>query len=455
MTPVLALTAAVAMALVVFRAWTQAITIDEASTYVFFVQDISPLHWLGSTNNHVLNSALMRLSTLLFGVSEISVRLPAMLGAGLYISACYRFCRRLEGGILLRWTALVCLIYSPFILDYLVAARGYSLALGFLMTALVAESKTLRDCIQISTAIGLCFASNFSFAFACAAVMVARFIGSWRESGIPRRRLVAAYVVPPLLVTWLLVAPALLNFPRAELWYGSRSLLDAFRSLLESQLSHRSAWLYLIPGLISLAWLVQSRKSLPATAQLFGGVFLATAVLHFAAFHLLGLLYPLDRTGIFFVPLLFGALASATTTPGGWLRRAQIGALLFVAALNLASLRLDHFEEWHFDADTNKIYSVLSCLHERQQVDQVAADWPYIAALNFYRKTSQKETFRVVSDDKSNPPAAEAFVLGWGLTPAVLPPRHLTAVWTSQKTAAMIAVPSEQAAGLQGSACFE
>lgn len=455
MTPALALTAAIAMALVIFRAWTQAITIDEASTYVFFVQDISPLHWLGSTNNHVLNSALMRLSTLLFGVSEISVRLPALLGAGLYISACYRFCRRLEGELLLQWTALVCLVYSPFILDYLVAARGYSLALGFLMTALVADAKTLQGCVVISTAIGLCFASNFSFAFACAAAMGARFIGSWRESGIPRGKLIAAYVLPPLVLTWLLVAPALLNFPRAELWYGSHSLLDAFASLLEPQLSHRSVWLYLIPGLISLAWLVQSRKSLPATTRLFGGVFLATALLHLAGFHLLGLLYPLDRTGIFFVPLLFGALASAGTIPGGWLRRAQIGALLFAAALNLASLRLDHFEEWQFDADTNKIYSVLRCLHERQQVDIVAADWPYIASLNFYRKTSQKETLRVVADDKSNLPAAEAFVLGWGLTPAALPPRHLTAVWTSPKTGAMIAVPAEQAARFQGSACFE
>ena len=455
MTPVLALTAAIAMALVIFRAATQAITIDEASTYVFFVQDISPLHWLGSTNNHVLNTALMRLSTRLFGLSELSARLPALLGAGLYISACYRFCRRLEGGILLQWTALVCLVYSPFIMDYLVAARGYSLALGVLMTALVAESKTLRDCILISTAIGLCFASNFSFAFTCAAAMIARFIGSLRESKVPRGKLVAAYVVPPLLVTWLLVAPALLNFPRAELWYGSQSLLDAFASLLESQLSHRTPWLYLIPALISLAWMVQIRKKLPAPTLLFGGVFLATAILHFAGFHLLGLLYPLDRTGIFFVPLLFGALAAATTIPGGWLRRAQIGALLFVAALNLASLRLDHFEEWHFDADTDKIYSVLSCLHERQQVDPVAVDWPYIAALNFYSKTARQGTFRIVADDKTNPPAAEAFVLGWGLTPTALQPRHLTAIWTSPKTGAMIAVPPEQIARLQGSKCFE
>ncbi|HEV3198190.1 MAG TPA: hypothetical protein VGZ73_09790 [Bryobacteraceae bacterium] len=30
----------------------------------------------------------------------------------------------------------VCLVYNPFVMDYLVSARGYSLALAFLMAAI-------------------------------------------------------------------------------------------------------------------------------------------------------------------------------------------------------------------------------------------------------------------------------------------------------------------------------
>src|SRR5262245_40237918 len=94
---VLIVSAMAAFAWVVVRAATQAITIDEATTYVLFVMHPQPLHWLGSTNNHVLNTALMRLSTLVFGLSEFTARIPALLGAAIYITACVRFCRRMGG----------------------------------------------------------------------------------------------------------------------------------------------------------------------------------------------------------------------------------------------------------------------------------------------------------------------------------------------------------------------
>jgi hypothetical protein len=455
MTPILALTSMIAMALVIFRAWTQAITIDEATTYVLFVRVDDPMQWLGSSNNHVLNTALMRLTTRIFGVSEISARLPVLLGAGLYISACYRFCRRIGGGMLLQWAALVCLVYSPFIMDYLVAARGYGLALGFLMTALMSDPKKLSGCLIASASIGLCFASNFSFAFACAAVLSGLFVWSWRESGIGRGKLVAAYVLPALAVTWLIAAPAMFSLPRAELWYGSHSLREAFGSLLESQLSHGNPLLYVVPGLISLAWLAHVRKRLPAMTVLFGGAFLATLALHFTAFHLFGLLYPWDRTGIFFVPLLFGAISAAAAVPGGWLRWAQVGAMLYVAVINLANLRLDQFEEWNFNADTDKVYSILTCLHERQQVDRVAAGWPYIGALNFYRDTSHGGAIAPVADEEAKPQDVEVFVIGFRVNPTVISKRQLTVVWKSPKTEATIAVPPEQVERLRGSACFD
>jgi hypothetical protein len=453
MNPALAWTALIAMALVVFRAWTQSITIDEASTYLLFAGPDQPQHWIGSVANHVLNSVLMRLTTRLFSVSEFSARIPTLVGAALYISACYRFCRRMDGGWILRWAALVCLTYSPFIMDYLVAARGYGLALGFLMTALTADPKKLSGCVLASTAIGLCFASNFSFAFACVAVMSGLFVWSWRESGIARGKLVAAYVLPPLLATWVIAAPTLLHYPRAELWYGAHSLRETFASLLESQLFHHSAWLYLAPGLIALAWLVNIRRRLPPMTVLFGGAFLCTALLHFTAFHVLGLLYPLDRTGIFFVPLAFGAIAAAAAVPGGWLRTAQIGALVFVAVGNLVLLRVDRFEEWSFNADTAQVYSKLQCLHSRDQVTRIAAGWPFFGAMNFYRYTGADPLPEVIDDTLAGP-GTEVFAMDSTLSKPEFDKRKLRTVWSSKATEAIIAVPEEQVARLRGSACF-
>jgi hypothetical protein len=419
------------------------------------VQSDAPLHWSGSVANHVLNTALMRITTRVFGVSELTARLPTLLGAALYITACYRFCRRLKGGALLRWSALVSLIYSPFILDYLVAARGYGLALGFFMTAMMADTKKVAGCVLASTAIGLCVASSFSFAFACVAALGALFLRSWHEGCISRTKLLAAYALPAMIVTWLISAPVMFNLPRNEFYYGTTSLPAAFLTLVESQLPGGNPWLYATPGLISLAWLVRIRSKPPPTALFFGGVFLATAALHFAAFHGIGLLYPKERTGIFFVPLMIGAISAATVVPAGWLRRAQIGALLFVAALNFSYLRVDTFKEWNYNADTDRVYSVLTCLHDRHHVDRMAAVWPHWGAMNFYRKKVPVAQFEEIQHEENATPDAEVYVVDSLLTPTVVSSRGLATLWSSQRTWAQIAVPQNQVERLRGSACFE
>jgi len=82
----------------------------------------------------------MWLATQIFGTSELTVRLPALLGATLYITASYRLCRLLSRSLVLQLALFVCLVYNPFIFDYLVTARGYALALGLLMWAIVAPA---------------------------------------------------------------------------------------------------------------------------------------------------------------------------------------------------------------------------------------------------------------------------------------------------------------------------
>src|SRR4051812_14312489 len=127
----LGIVAAFAMAWAIARAAIQSITIDEANTYVQFVA--RHLYLWYSANNHILNSTLMYGFTRALGVSQFTVRLPALIGAAFYISASYRLCRLLRTSLLVQLTLLVCLVFNPFIFDFLVAARGYSLALGFLM----------------------------------------------------------------------------------------------------------------------------------------------------------------------------------------------------------------------------------------------------------------------------------------------------------------------------------
>ena len=167
-----------AMAWAITRAAVQSITIDEANTYLFFVS--RHLYLWYAANNHILNSTLMYAFTRVLGLSQFTARLPALIGAAFYITAVYRLCRLLGTSLLVQITVFVCMVFNPFIFDYLVAARGYSLALGFLMWAMVyfAESQKqdsflVTACAVSSACAGMSVNANFSFAFVNLAAMLA------------------------------------------------------------------------------------------------------------------------------------------------------------------------------------------------------------------------------------------------------------------------------------------
>src|ERR1017187_3009590 len=185
--PELISTALFALAWAVARAATQSITIDEADTYLSWVYRPGQL-WAQVSNNHILNSLCMLLSTSLFGLSEITVRLPALIGAALYVAAALYLTSLMASNRALRWALFVCLIYNPFVFDFFVAARGYSMAAAFLVWALAipagaligkiegAERSLLRACIASSLCAAVSFAANFAFAFADGAVLLAVFL---------------------------------------------------------------------------------------------------------------------------------------------------------------------------------------------------------------------------------------------------------------------------------------
>ncbi len=225
------------------RAFVQSITIDEATTYVAFIRYGYPHQWTAASNNHLLNTMLMRLATRLFGLSEFTLRLPTLMGAALYVGSVYRLCRGLEfaqvaaGGFgaasrAAQWGLLLCLVYNPFVMDYMVAARGYGMALGFLMLAIATvagwhlegrRGSPVWGAGIASAAVALSFASNFSFAFACAFVWLALL--AWTLLYSSRRvAVLAAFVVPATVLTVMGPLPMVLDWPEGQLWYGSQNL---------------------------------------------------------------------------------------------------------------------------------------------------------------------------------------------------------------------------------------
>ncbi len=125
-----------------------------------------------------------------------------------------------------------------------------------------------------------------------------------------------------------------------------------------------------------------------------------SAVLGFAAAATLGalvilhrgfdVLLPKDRTTLYFVPLVFGALFVPLMVSGqgfgrGFriLRGVAIGSQLLLASYFVFCLRSEYFEEWYWNSDTRQVHAALQCLYETEGVDRVLGGWPYPSGVEF------------------------------------------------------------------------
>ncbi len=113
------------------------IRLDESSTIVNAV--IGPFYKTVvyfSTNNHLLHTQFVQLTTKLFGLSPFSVRIPALTAGILTLPLVYIATRRIIGstnGLF----ATIMLVVLPFMIMYDTVARGYSLNNFFFVIGII------------------------------------------------------------------------------------------------------------------------------------------------------------------------------------------------------------------------------------------------------------------------------------------------------------------------------
>jgi hypothetical protein len=421
-----------AMVWAIVRASLQSITQDEGDTYFWFAAKTAGYIWYPFPNNHVLNTLLISISTRIFGLSSLTLRLPALLGAMLYILVCYFLCRSITTRLSLRLAVFVCLVYNPFIFDFMAAARGYSLANAFLLTAIAVpvwrrgRTSVKNSCILASLALGLSFAANYSFVFVDMAAFLAILIWSIRRRETESIIAIAASCIfPGLFVALLLCGYPLTHWPKGELFYGARSLGEMTQSMVQvcfyqlypgfahlklyKVLSSAQPLLLPVLGILCVLQLVLTSldgswvqdvnaRWLGKFAALLAGITGLCVLLHWIAFRFDLFPLPMTRTGIFLIPLCTLAAAAIGAGPAQSLvsqevRRGITGLFICVACYFLLCLRLTYFQEYKDDADTKDIYSVLARINHEYGVTDTAMDGLYVAPLNFYRVLSKKETF--------------------------------------------------------------
>jgi hypothetical protein len=433
----------------VYRAAALAITHDEALTYCCFVRlgpgtILSPKYY--DANNHVLHTLLAWGSVRLFGLSEFALRLVSLLGGLLYLVMARRLCRLLCGPGALALLGLLLLALNPFVLDYLVAARGYGLGLGLSLLAWyqlcryrldsAGDGQPGADRARIKwagVAMGLAVCANLVYLVPNAAIaftFVALSLWEGRRSLRAQARLIARALVVPGLLTVSPLAVVMCRARAGDFYYGADWLSPCADSLLTpsffpvpdrewfgvgwtnpGQVLAGLKVVLLVLAAVALAVLAATayrglRRGTLRTdrwASLFallGGGAALTGGLLILNHYALGVKYPQGRTGLFLVPL--ATLSLLQLIQGGrqhfaavrW-AAVPVGAALALAAGHFLSQQHGEFlYEWHYDAGSRRVFDqLLRCTANRTGPVPIGHLWLFGPSLNFYLVMQRVDRF--------------------------------------------------------------
>ena len=431
-------TGALVVGLIVVRAVTQDVTIDEAFTYLLYLDPTSPLRSLPDANNHVLNTLLARASIGTFGLSEITLRLPVVFGGIAYVTFAGLLATLLFGTSYNAPLLFGLLVLNPFLLDLFVAARGYGLALACQLGALLLIADDVvtgrRRLLAVSILCGLGVCANFSFTITLAVTLAlyflwihppsAKTLQAWRPALVDALKL----ALPATLIVVVIAGQLMFNLPRKQLYFGTLSPVQSLHSVLSLVFPPPNGLLFpasLSPALAPLAsigpWLVAAmlglspllllrspRSPRDTFAILCGGILIATCAGHFALLPL-GIKLPLTRAATYLIPLVTIVIAVAAA------RLSYAGsAVLVVLVLSfVAAIRTSYFAEWRYNAGIKDAVVTAGNYAKAKHIDEVGVSGGEVIAGNFYRKLFGYQ-LKPLGPTVESKPALDIYIAGNG-----------------------------------------
>ena len=171
--------------IVIWQALTQPFVHDEARVYYNFVQvsKLLPFHTSWDAGNHLLSSCGAWVTTRLFGISHLSLRLFSVLCFVPYAWYGWRWGSFLPS-FLVRWPFLLCWTCTPFLLEFFSLFRGYGpglafLAMGSFHTVKWAQGHNQRDLVLALVGMSLAVWSNLALVVVHGVVLGYLFVLHW------------------------------------------------------------------------------------------------------------------------------------------------------------------------------------------------------------------------------------------------------------------------------------
>ncbi len=443
--------AAARTALCTWRAAHQSITIDEATTYRFYVAAPWPSlyrHYI--PNDHLLNSVLARLSVSLLGPSELALRLPSVIAGFFFTLGVFVVLRSSVARLLIRWLAFAAIALQPLLLDFSIAARGYGMGLTLLAWA-------MYFCLErrfrlTALLLGLAVVAQLSMAIPAVAIVAAAILLMRKNPPTPRLALGVCVAAIGMCVAALRV------LAMREFNVGYLTLRESLYSLVFPSTTNREglfvnahtpavfaemAVVLAIAGFIvlqtaRLLWRDRSMKRLAPVALLISAATL------FAA-RGVGFKYPVDRTGLYLI-LLFAL--SWPVAVDALRSRAYRGLHIVLACAFVvqfcAQFDLHSFKLWRFDSDIRHVALIIARESAGKPANSmtVSAALIHRRSLQYYRQTLPIPALRPIQSVDPPPMSGYDFYV---LNPGAHDPRpdaaHFRVLFSGPDSGIILAVP--------------
>ena len=405
----------------IYRAATFPFTHDESLSFAIFNWDP---RWWGTANNHLLNTFLMQCFSASFGNSELVLRLPNLLAHGIYLICVLLLLRRLEHP-LLRIAGFVLLNLNPFLLDFFFLARGYGLALAFLILSLYLLTRAYEEKQQqgfprylyLAVAAGaLAVLANFAFLNYYLPLLLASAWLLLSDASLRRfsrghlSQAVALFSAGGFFLA--LVLYKIIRLQRSgQLYFGGHEgfVSDTVGSLVRCSLYSGSSTATtetvlstilscLFAGLLLLSLsLCFLRREVPL-CTLFSLILASAVTLPILQHHLVSALFPIERAALYYLPLYAVTLLFAFDSLGRLSRHHWQKLMILLLPVAMAAVLT-----WHFFlcftlhgcywASGRHDPEVLELVNQDRELTfpgrtvRIGNSWLMEPSLNFYRIT--------------------------------------------------------------------
>jgi len=365
-------------------------------------------------NNHILNTLLIKLFFSLGNDSLFIARLPNLLAFISYLYWSYKIAFK----HLPKATGVGCFILlncNPFLLDFFSLARGYGLALSFMMAALYFGLENTKNFsisnIYKSLGLGaLSVLSLFSMIYfwASLAVALSLMVRFGKDNNTLKKSIMHSVSIGFGLLISISIPLSRLIIHNGLTYGGEKNIYnDTLLSLVQYTLynpdSQSLAWKALSALVIvfiavtSTSYLVREKDAPLRTFLLLIPILCALVII--AAHYLVGIRYPIDRIGLFFYPLLILPFCFCLKPFLNYVRISVLTAVTFGFSLNLFS----HANTykcilWDFDSHTREVLDeVNSRSRKENSILSLQHDSIFDKSISYYTQKGDYPFIKTVS----------------------------------------------------------